>query len=585
MRGFVDVKSFYILSRSDHRIKLNVTCPPKMSFKHGFLPKEGPLLTLEGNDYFNNFVSFANNLPELLKTKKVCETLDTMDLPDFSPEHYPYGALVRVYAVATSLIHAYILESGGDPKTNTNPVILTKKLSEWFERISHQIGRLPTQTYETYILQNYRLLNKEVGYTFENIEPLITYTGTNEEKWFIKMHVYAEHRAATAMQSVEEINMLLGSKRKYNEDTQDRLIQHFDNISRTISTLNQSYFSEMKTHLPTDYFFDMLLRPFLQSWEPGVIYQGSSVYEKQKICWRGGSGAESSFIPAIDLVCQLKIEQQETMRDMENYMPPEHQVFLNRLRNCDSELRTCILDTGNERLIESYNKVANASHVFRRNHYAMFVEPYIVNNLVKVSAGKVMKSLLNMHVNLSDQSEITAIVSNLLKQFFTSYKKLMGKHHVEHLLKTESRSKLDAMMAQLKHALFSANPYIASSDSTSNFEKELLTSFTSIIQSSTSHLNHHSTDYKTILEKTFDQFDELSNRCLGTGGEDFSLFLQKNMSDSKNSALTKSPSTLFAAVRNHPFACTLVVAGFFAAGATILQQYGNTQSPLKFTPT
>lgn len=590
MPKFADVKSFNIPTNCHDSVKQNVTTSLKMSSGYGFLPEGDPLLTLNGDDRFNKFISFAESLPNLVKDKKVCETLDAMNLPDFSPKDYPYKALVRVYAAGTSLIHAYILESGGNRNTNTNPVTLPKKLSAWFEKISHQIGRLPTQTYETYVLQNYRLINKNEGYTLDNIDPLITYAGSDAEKWFIKMHVYAEHHVAAAMHAVEKINLLLKNKQSIDSsETQNQLIQCFNEISKAMSILNQSYFAEMERGLEKGYFFE-ILRPFLQNWDPGVIYQDSSVYKERTISWRGASGAESSFIPAIDLIAQLKIDQEDTMRDMENYMPPEHQAFLNAIRNPQLDLADSIKAAGNNQLIESYNQVAEASYVFRRKHYNLFVVPYIVDNLVKVFTKMTIESLSKED---RDYPNITNMVPHLLKQFFTCYKKLMCEKGMEYLLEAHSRPELDNMMARLKRKLGSVNSGSTSSSNRKvvDFEEALLASFKKIIQDvSTEFLPKSESDKNntaqlfSIVEKTFDQFVVLSSSALGTGREDFSVFLQKNINAAKRSQLSAEHpsfcSSLVSAIRARPVASTLLATtGLFAAGAMLYYQQHNNAQP------
>lgn len=545
MSGYADVRSFAA------RLEAYIRCKPEdfladaSSAGCGFLPKGGPLLTLD--DAFNQFVQFGANLPILIEEKKVCETLDQMKLPQFTPEKYTYNALVRVYAVAASLVHAYILESGKNSQPNTGPVRLPCELSSWFETLSHQIGRLPTQTYETYVLQNYRLIDEESGYTLSNIDPLITYTGTSGEKWFIKMHVFAEHYVANVVSSVEKIRVLLTTQSIDEVGTQTQFIELLNTIHNDLSSLNRTYFSEMKKGLdPKQFYFK--LRSFLSNWEHGVIYEGSSFYE-EAVRWRGASGAQSSFMPAIDLVCQFNISQKETMCDMVNYMPPEHQAFLGKLRTIQVDLPTRIAATENRDLIEAYDRVSKESHAFRRKHYTLFVQPYIMENLVKMFTDKALDSFFKEHSEqLTDVQDIRDMFSKLLMGFFSEYKKLMLEHNMGNLLEVSSRSDLDQMMTRLKHNLFISQG-MELLVSKNNFEEAVLASFRSIMQktrvayqrklefSAQPFSEGEERNLPRMFEKIFDQFVELSSKSLGTGGEDFSLFLQENVVDVKKSAL------------------------------------------------
>ncbi len=296
-----------------------------ISAGRGFLPPVDPVVTFK-NEAFEKLIHLSLNLHKLLENKSIVRIIEE----EFELDHEALidcanqPALLRAYAMLTSITHAYIIEKGGDRELNKNPVTICKELSIYLNALSNAVGRLPTQTYETYVLQNYKLIDETKEISLKNIAPLITYTGSAGEAWFIKVHVVAEYLGGKILRHFDEVRQNIA---KENID-ETALINILDNADKAMHELNQ-HIKSMNYGLDSkDFFFN--IRAYLKAWEPGVIYEDGS-YGGATIIWRGSSGAQSSIIPALDRLMGLNISQLETMKDMINYMPPEHISYLHSL--------------------------------------------------------------------------------------------------------------------------------------------------------------------------------------------------------------------------------------------------------------
>jgi len=281
----------------------------------GLLPATDPLI-VSSHEGFKQLTKLVSEIPMLLSQKNLVKTLDELpELPDLSASCEDVSLLNRLHSMATSLVHAYITESR-DLQTNKKlPVIIPNKISLWFKNISDLIGRLPTQTYETYILQNYRRIDPNKGYTLENIEPLVTFTNTSGEKWFINMHVVSEYIGGKILQNYKRLlNILYNLKQqsnsffniisKSNESKEKEAVEIMLDISKNIRELTNNL-SKMQEGITAEQFYE--LRGNLTGGTNGVIMEGIAEYNNETVFWRGATGAQSSIIPLLDRMFQFNV--------------------------------------------------------------------------------------------------------------------------------------------------------------------------------------------------------------------------------------------------------------------------------------
>ena len=353
-------------------IKPNVNLPSiDLKNGNGFLPRKS-IIDIDSLSFIR-LQELCNTLPKLLKEGKVVESIDSDDFQvDVTAilESDNDVLMLKTYSMLSSISHAYEIEAG--KRLNGEPVLLPEKLVYSFLALSNVLGRVPTMTYETYILQNYRLIDNEAGFSLENIKPIITYTYITGEQHFIKIHVMAEFHGGAALQalqyaqdsiSIDNISTLKGY-----------LTTAMDNIVQMTETLKQ-----MKSGLDGQIFF-YDLRPSLKNYQSGIIFEGMG---SEILKYRGASGAQSSVIPAIDRMLGLDIDQKDAMQDMPNYMPFEHREFI---RNINSNIRDFTKNSKDKGLISAYNDVVKAVGEFRLSHYVDIIMPYIVENLSNIKA-------------------------------------------------------------------------------------------------------------------------------------------------------------------------------------------------------
>lgn len=485
----------------------------------GFLPEVDPMIEYD-NTEFMKLVEWSKILPLSLKNNNLVKRIDQEFDVDFKMlmDCSNQPLLLRAYSMMVAITHAYIIESGGDRERNTKPVYICEKLSVPLNAISEAIGRLPTQTYETYILQNYKLLDQSQEISLDNVSPLITYTASEGEEWFIKVHVVAEHLAGKVLQQLIDI--------KDSMDV-DLLTDTLNEANEAMLELNQ-HLKNMNDGLDSEDFYKNI-RPYLKAWEPGVIYSASHTYGVEPLIWRGSSGAESSILPAIDRLMGLKISQMETMRDMVNYMPMEHQKFLESLTEIQFELRNIVQDNSmNSKLVESYNNLISSNAEFRKIHYEEIVEKYIVANIIS--------RFINGPEGLIERiqefkvDEYSWSNEKSVKEILTSLFKFTKSYIVENSSVAVDPKEMSSVLSRVNDKVIKALPDLCEPDydDMNAFEQGLIQGQCDLILNIIKDESINKEAMNIIAEIGHSNII-LSAKTLGTGGTDFTYFLQSNI--------------------------------------------------------
>jgi indoleamine 2,3-dioxygenase len=508
----------------------------------GFLPAVDPILTSEQSG-FQVLVKLAAKIPELLTRKRMVSTLNEMlQLPELADDCDNLPLLERIYSMVVSIVHAYIIEKGGNRDTNKKPVVIPEKIAFWLNRAAKMLGRYPTQTYETYILQNYRLVNPEAGYSLENLVPLVTYTNSIGEAWFIAMHVVSEYLGGRVLMHYAMLQNLFDQP----SDSQNNIL--FDalkNMNIEMRALN-SHLNKMCNGISGfDFFFK--LRPYLKSWEPGVVMQGVPEYRDRPIEWRGASGAQSSITPALDRILQLGISQLDTMRDMVHYMSPSHQALLSGLDNPVIDIRALTQASHNETLVSAYNDLVNSTVAFRQIHYSFIIDTYVLKNLVGIFSKSIIASL-NRKMPQQSASWPLGFINDLLHQLFTVTKANIVHRTLGYLLERDHAGELDAILDStqpvLKEMLSKSCDSLAVNGTSLNLEDVFSKLHCDVL---VSVVNEHKFDHlltaehvdvlSNLLDVLHKNHKILLSKTLGTGRTDFTYFLQNNIEQNKAAAL------------------------------------------------
>nr|BAK81919.1 indoleamine 2,3-dioxygenase alpha/beta type [Tuber melanosporum] len=360
-----------------------------LSANYGFLPEHPPLTRLE-NPYYAPWETLLKNLGTLIRAQKVRESVNA--LPVLTPDKLVSEAeRRRAYMMLGFMTHAYVW--GGVNACERLP----PAVSIPFLRLSETLGIPPVATYAAVCLWNYRLrdLNKPADDP-ENLESLLTFTGTEDEAWFYLISVAIEARGAPTIPL-----MLEAMRAARDDDTQTvkDCLNIFSSRIEDLTLLLKRMYEKCRPHV---FYFG--IRPFLAGSKRmaeaglpnGVFYDTGSDDD----CYReysGGSNAQSSLIQAFDII--LGVEHYPTgqkkdpaisslegtapppkhnfIQEMRKYMPGPHRQFLEHLcliPNIHSYTESRLDDI---EMCTAYNKCLGALEQLRAAHKAI-VARYII---------------------------------------------------------------------------------------------------------------------------------------------------------------------------------------------------------------
>ena len=124
-----------------------------------------------------------------------------------------------------------------------------------------------------------------------------------------------------------------------------------------------------ESNSPDVYAFSF--RPYIQMFQ-GIFYEGVEELEPMPT-FRGETGAQSSIIPALDVVLGVKhakTDLTDYVADMRNYMPRSHRAFIRAVEANEEArpLRGYLLKRGRGAVIGSYNLCLERVMEFRKKH-------------------------------------------------------------------------------------------------------------------------------------------------------------------------------------------------------------------------
>lgn len=237
-----------------------------------------------------------------------------------------------------------------------NPII-PKNIALPLLELSQRVQRPPMLAYTGMVLNNWRLLAHSDDFVPDNIELLLTFTHLKDESWFFQVHIAIEAQAGEMLQAMIDAQEAIAA-----EDDQAVLVclrQMNDGLVRITKI-----FHEMPKHCDPDVYYQQV-RPLLMSFTDEVVFEGAKKQPATPL--RGGSGAQSSIVPA--MLAGLGISHQASqltrnLDDMRRYMPLEHQQFITDMGK--SKLRAYCAER--PPLRDLYNHVLRHLITFRRAH-------------------------------------------------------------------------------------------------------------------------------------------------------------------------------------------------------------------------
>jgi indoleamine 2,3-dioxygenase len=266
------------------------------------------------------------------------------------------AALERLFMLYSYFANAWVY---GDPAQVQSH--LPPSIARPFVALSQRLERLPVLSYAALVLYNWRRLDPQQPINLENLAPLVSFQALRDEHWFGLVHVLVEANAAPAMQALPQA-ISAAQRRDFPS-----LIAAFGAMTDGIKAM-LSAFRRMTEGCDPDVYHRQV-RPFIFGLT-NILYEGVTAYADQPQTFPGGSGAQSSTIPA--LVAALGIQHEQTglmqhLDRMQQHMPRQHRAFIQSVTT--SAVRDAVLAHRRENALkEAYNTCVEQLLIFRKTH-------------------------------------------------------------------------------------------------------------------------------------------------------------------------------------------------------------------------
>ena len=368
----------------------------EINAKNGFLPKKQPLKKLPNRYYFlQNLIDDLpilkdDKTPGLLSKKgSLEENIEKLPnyLEDVEKESDPFicQALFRSYAFLSSAYtlapaHFTYLETGKYGKANR---LLPKQLAQPFVSVSKKLDVYPWLDYHyAYSLGNYSKYNVNKGFNWENLGMAAKFSGMDDERGFIMLHVDINQYSPKLVESVIEA---------MDSNNTTQLNKYLTLSVETMKKINERrqlmWQASRWKHYNDFRVFIMGIKGNDEIFGEGVIYQGVSKEAKQ---YRGQTGAQDNIIPLMDIFSGIinhypKNELTHYLKDLRSYRPKCVQRFLEDTRIHFSSSKNSLLEkiqindnfNGLKLLLDLLEEI----YLFRNGHW-QFVQKYIMQNTV-----------------------------------------------------------------------------------------------------------------------------------------------------------------------------------------------------------
>ena len=334
--------------------------------ENGFLLSPAPDRGL--SSYFEPWDQAARHLPEWISEGTLHREIERLPFRD-PGRISSKGELERAMLILSFLGNAAVHTSTG------GAVKIPRNLAVPWRYVATRVGRPPVLSHASAVLSNWQLIKPEEGLALGNIEPLVTFTRTGDEKWFYMVTVQIEALAAGA---ISGIALALEACITNNPET----LVHQLKVIRNSLRLMTTFLKRMKEGCDPHVFYNQV-RPFLASYTNVGYDLGGKIVKES---WHGGSAAQSSVLPLLDAafhVVHLETTSGEYMQEMLRYMPPKHALMIIKLKNTSQLEEFARKDS----MVQTFmNKVVDTMYEFRTEHFKIAHE-YIVAQAKKEYEG------------------------------------------------------------------------------------------------------------------------------------------------------------------------------------------------------
>ena len=359
---------------------------------NGFLPKKSPLAVLP--ERYSELqvlidempIKKANGQGGLLSTEGAIEDAvkklkNYKDLVKNEDDIFINQALFRAYAFLTS---AYLLAPSHFSFQKTKKYgkahrILPSQLSEPFVLVSEKLDVYPFIDYHyAYSLGNYVKIDSSKGYEWENLAMAAKFSGMDDERGFIMLHVDINQHSPQLVGSILDF-----IKSKDNSGVNQSLNNCLSSM-KSINERRQIMWQASRWKHYNDFrVFIMGIKGNDEIFGDGVIYEGIS---EEPVQYRGQTGAQDNIIPTADIFTGVidyypSNDLTKYLLDLRSYRPKCIQNFLSDLKDemKENRLFNSIKKSENEEGLCLLIQILDEIYYFRNGHW-QFVQKYIMAN-------------------------------------------------------------------------------------------------------------------------------------------------------------------------------------------------------------
>lgn len=356
--------------------------------RNAFLPESSPATSL-ADPYYQPWEDIAAALPRLIASGDIHDAVSQMPL--LSTDRLANEAeWRRAYVLLGFMTHAYVW-GGQTPRD-----VLPPQITIPFLAVSHHLELPPVLTYAAANLWNFTSTHPQADFSdIDALETLVSFTGTESERWFLLISVCMEARGARI------IDIMLDALEAVKARDYDVIIAALRELANCIESVGV-LLGRMDEKCDPMVFYHQI-RPFLAGSKNmaaaglprGVFYdEGDGKGEWRQL--RGGSNGQSSLIQFFDVVLGVDHtgkgtgpeERKETPpkdekcfhAQVRDYMPGPHARFLTHVAQMGSIRQLACLESKSDEQSElqaAYTAATDALTEFRNVHIRI-VSRYIV---------------------------------------------------------------------------------------------------------------------------------------------------------------------------------------------------------------
>mgnify|MGYP001465918484 FL=1 len=359
---------------------------------NGFLPKKSPLAVLP--ERYNELqvlidempIKKANGQDGLLAIEGAIEDAvkklkNYKDVVKNEDDIFINQALFRAYAFLAS---AYLLAPSHFSFQKTKKYgkahrVLPSQISEPFALVSKKLDVYPFLDYHyAYSLGNYVKIDDSKGYEWENLAMAAKFSGMDDERGFIMLHVDINQYSPQLVGSILDF---------INAKDNHGINKSLNNCLSSMKNINERrqimWEASRWKHYNDFRVFIMGIKGNDEIFGDGVIYEGVS---KEPVQYRGQTGAQDNIIPTADIFTGVinyypSNDLTQYLLDLRSYRPKCIQNFLSDLKDemKENRLFSSIKKTNNEEGLCILIQILDEIYYFRNGHW-QFVQKYIMAN-------------------------------------------------------------------------------------------------------------------------------------------------------------------------------------------------------------